>query len=325
LLLIGFPLAVGLALGTEHSWRLVNFYTARRYTQGGSYDDIEAQKRRVLTRLYDHEGADGYVAAYRDPDGSLLIQVGGKIEGTAAPDVPNAALLAYLPVAVHRDARKVLVIGLGAGVTVDVAHRIAPSVDLAEINGDVLEAVRLHGPTGLLDSVRVIRDDARNLLLKSEERWDVITSEPSYPSEYVVANLFSREFYRLASGRLAEGGVFCQWLPYYLMTNDEVTMMIKTFASVFPKATLWKVRGSMDRLLVGSMDAFSRDPGAIQERVARMAGGEGIAFDLSRDVEQVAEIARRPDVPINTDDRPRLEFSVARNIRVGDMNLVERR
>ncbi len=315
---------LGAAASGEWSFRLVNFYTMHRYIEGPSYEVLHASDRRSQERLYEHDGPDGYVAAYRGEDGHLIMQVGGKLEGTASRDVPNTLMLAYLPVAAHPAPRSMLVIGLGAGVTLDAAKRAVSDVELAEINADVIEAVRRHGPSGVLDGVTIHRADARNLLLRSEARYDVISSEPSYPTDFPVANLFTREFFELASRRLAPRGVFCQWLPYYMLTNDDVTMMVKTFASAFPHASLWKVQGSLDLLLLGSVAPFAKETDAIMRRVAELSPALTREVVLSRSPAQVADLARREDVPVNTDDRPILEFRVARNFRVGDLSVLER-
>jgi spermidine synthase len=171
--------------------------------------------------------------------------------------------------------------------------------------------------------VRIEVDDARSVLLRSEERWDVISSEPSYPTEFAVANLFTLEFYRLAAERLADGGVFCQWFPYHMLTNDDVTMMVKTFATAFPHASLWKVPESLDLLLLGSREPFAHAPEELASRVTRLNGAP-IHVMLSRAPEQIQAIRADAAVPLNTDDRPRLEFRVARNLRVGDLSLLER-
>jgi spermidine synthase len=308
------------ALRTDRGWTLINFYTAFRYRYG-SYDHNAAAHRATMQKLYEHEGADGYVAAFRVPTGHLFLQVGGKMEGTTARDMDNTLLLAALPAAAHATPRSALVIGLGAGVTLAQARRQVPDVELAEISDGVLEAIRRHGPPGVLDGVTVHRDDARHFLLETDRRWDVITSEPSYPTEFAVANLFSVEFYRLAAGRLAPGGVFCQWLPYYMLADDDVTMMVKTFATAFPHASLWKVEGSRDLLLLGSTDPFDHATDEVLARARTAVGTAAVDLKLSRTPDQIREIAARPDVPLNTDDRPRLEFAIARNFRVGDVPL----
>ena len=318
LLLVLAALAAAGARGPV-TWSLVNFYSAHRLGEELDFDTLDRGEHEQLVRLFDESTADGRVVALRDSDGNLILQVDGKVEGTGTTDRPNTLLLAYLPVAAHAGARDMLVVGLGAGVTLEAARGAVPRVELVEINRGVLEAVRRHGPPGVLDGVAVHRDDARNFLLRSERRWDVISSEPSYPTGFAVANLFTRDYFELAASRLAEGGIYCQWLPYYMLTNDDVTMMVKTFGSVFPETTLWKVAGSMDLLLLGSDRPFARAPDAVVARVRELNGGVPLAFTLSRGPGQVAEIARREDVPVNTDDHPVLEFRVARNFIAGQL------
>ncbi len=324
LLAIAYLPLGALAARAEPPWALVNYYSAHHYLDGQSFGMISASYRVMFHKLYERDGLDGHVSAFRSRDGRLMLEVGGKIEGTTALDVANALSLAFLPAAAHPSPRRMLVIGLGAGVTLEAARRAVADVELAEISGGVLEAVRRHGPPGVLDGIVTHRDDARNLLLRSDERWDIISSEPSYPTDFAVANLFTREYYALAAARLMPGGIFCQWLPYHMLTNDDVTMMVKTFASAFPHASLWKVPGSMDLLLLGSTSPFARSTGEILERTRALHGDQPFDLELSRAPEAVAAIALRPEVAVNTDDRPVLEFHVARNFRVAHLATLER-
>lgn len=322
--LLYVPALVGVWRAEPHT-DFVSIHTASRFVGGGeSYDEIRKVESDTKALLFAQDGVEARVAAYRTRDGHLVLHVGGKVEGTADADETNALLLSYLPVAAHAGARSVLVVGLGAGVTLDAARRLVPEVDLVEISDEVIEVVRRFGPPGALEGVTVHRADARNHLFRTERRYDVISSEPSYPSNLAVSNLFTADYYEIAAARLNDGGVYCQWLPYYLLTNDDVTMMVKTFASVFPYATVWKVPSSLDLLLLGSRTPFVRSPEDVRRRVAALGPPRPLEFVLSRDVAAVAQIARRTDVPINTDDLAALEFSVARNLRVGNVALVER-
>ncbi|ACM18436.1 spermine/spermidine synthase-related protein [Geotalea daltonii FRC-32] len=307
---------------TKERTTLVNFYTANR---GSSWAELPLVQSPFLesARVFHEENASGSVRAFRMPDGNLMLQVGGKIEGTLQPDIANTRLLAYLPLAAHTEPQKALIIGLGAGITVAAAKGHVPVTDLVEINPAVVRAVAHHGKKGLLDGVKVIVNDARQFLTMNDVRYDVISSEPSYPTESEVASLFSSEYYRIAAGRLNEGGVYCQWLPYYVLANDDVTMMIKTFATAFKHVMLWKVPESLDLIMLGRNIPFERGEGEIRERVHRMAG-EDLDFVLSRTPEQVAELVKDGRIPINTDDRPILEFLLARNFLMGDIARIER-
>ena len=256
--------------------------------------------------------------------GNPTFQVGGKIEGTSTSDMTNTLLLSYLPAAAHGSATNMLVIGLGAGVTLEAAKEVVPQVDLVEIHPGVIEVVRQFGPSGVLDGVPVFDDDARSYLLKTDERYDIISSEPSYPTEAGVANLFTLEYFELAASRLNEGGVYAQWLPYHILTNDDVTMMTQTFGSVFEHTYLFKIPRGLDLILVGSRQPLGRSISEIQARVeAFNAGRWPLEYVVSRTPEEVAEIVARTDQPLNTDDHPLLEFRLARNLVIGDLGRLE--
>ncbi len=310
--------------GTKVRTTLVNFYTANRGIGRGGLPMAQSDGLEKALVFYE-ENAAGSVRAFKVPDGNLMLQVGGKIEGTLQSDIPNTKLLAYLPLAAHPGPRRGLVIGLGAGITVAAAKEHLAKTDLVEINPAVVRAVARHGKKGLLDGVNIIVNDARQYLTMTENRYDIISSEPSYPTETEVASLFTVEFYRIAATKLNAGGIYCQWLPYYALANDDVTMLVKTFASAFKHVMLWKVPESLDLIMLGRNEPFDRDEVGIREQVARMSGGDQLKYVLSRTPAQVAALAGDNSIRVNTDDRPVLEFLVARNFLIGDLSKIEKK
>lgn len=328
-LLLFVPLFVATGFWCAHASQessLLNFYSIRRHLDDRlPYEAITGIDRLENREVFSSDYAEGTVKAFRQRDGSLILQVGGKVEGTSRGDLANTVLLALLPIASHPAPRDFLTVGLGAGVTLGTAKEQLRSVDLVEIHPGVLEAVSRHGRPGLLEGTPIIRNDARNYLLTTEKNYDIISSEPSYPSESSVAGLFTRDYYRLAAGRLRKDGIYCQWLPYYVLSNAEVTMMVKTFASVFPHTYIWKVTSSLDLIMVGSREPFRVTPQEIMARVREMNhSGIPLDYTLSRTPEQVQEIAARPEVPVNSDDLPLLEFATVDNMILGDLSLKER-
>ena len=317
--------AAAWAYTARHEPTLFSFYSAHRHLDDGPFATIAARYRQAYEPLLEQDYAEGRVRAIRARDGRLLLQVGGKTEGSAAWDLANTLLLAYLPLATHPEPRSMLVVGLGAGVTLGAARGNVDELELVEIHPGVIDSVSRFGRPGTLEGVRVVRNDARHHLLTTEREYDVISSAPSYPTEATVGNLFTRESFELAAERLEPGGVLAQSLPYYLLTNDDVTMMIKTFATVFPHAMLWRVPDGLDLILLGSRTPFLSGPEEIRARVAALNDSERpLDYVLSRTPEEIAEIARREEVPINTDDHPILEFRGVRNLLAGNPGMLER-
>jgi Flp pilus assembly protein TadD len=66
-----------------------------------------------------------------------------------------------------------------------------------------------------------------------------------------VAALFTQEFFTTVRGRLAPGGIFCQWAHTYDVSDADLRSIVATFHTVFPEATMW-LSGDGDLLLVGS-------------------------------------------------------------------------
>lgn len=301
---------------------LVNFYNVHRDLNGESYKEILAKQRMDMEQVFYEERPEGAVRGFKTPDGSLALQVGGKLEGTTLNDLPNTVLLAYLPIASHPAPKSFLTIGLGAGVTLGAAKDVLRDVDVVEINPGVVEAVARHGRPGLLDGTGVIIKDARNYLLTTDKKYDVISSEPSYPTETEVASLYTKEFYELAATKLAPGGIYCQWLPYYLLADRDVISQIKTFGSVFPSAQLFVVRRSNDLILIGSKEPFHYPVKELMEKVKQLNAAHHYPLDyyLSKSPEQLAKVAKEFDAPLNTDDHPVLEFNAANNFLLGNVH-----
>jgi len=107
--------------------------------------------------------------------------------------------------------------------------------------------------------------DGRRELLRSSERYDVITLEPPPPAAEGVVNLYSTDFYRLASRRLEQNGLFAQWLPIATQNDEDTRSLVRSFLDVFPHASLWTTE-MHEMLLVGSNDPMELDARRIAER-----------------------------------------------------------
>lgn len=294
----------------------LNFYGFNEGVGGKTTAEIvENDRIWQQFQVFSGEYAEGAVRAFKGGDGSFVLQVGGKVEGTGRRDIANTLLLAYLPIAYHPGPRNFLTIGLGAGLTLSAAKEHIADLHLVEINPGVVDAVARHGQPGLLDNVRVIVNDARNYLMRTDVKYDIISSEPSYPTESSVASLFTRDFYEIAASRLTPDGIYSQWLPAYLLNKADLVMMVKTFATVFPQTTLWKVESSNDLIMVGGRSLRSYPAEEILKKVQRLSmSGFPVNCTLIGTPEQAAEIVRRPDIPVNSDDRPLLEFHAVNTI-----------
>jgi spermidine synthase len=256
------------------------------------------------------------------------LHVDGKADAsTARLDMPTQVLVGHLPLLFHPEPRQVLVIGLGSGVTLgSVLRHPIERLTVVELEPAVLRASRFFdGVSGApLDDprTRLVANDARNALLLTRDRFDVIISEPSNPWMSFASTLFTREFLELARSRLRPGGVFGQWLQIYTLAPDVVRTVVATFHAVFPHAVLFRVTGG-DTVLIGSVEPFRLDRTRFLERLTappvradferievRSLGQilEGLLLDL----DDVARFAA--GAPLNTDDNGLVEFGAPRSL-----------
>jgi spermidine synthase len=166
--------------------------------------------------------------------------------------------------------------------------------------------------------------DAREVLLTTPERYDIIFSEPSNPYRAGVASLFTQEFYRAVASRLTDRGIFLQWLQAYEVDSQTIRATYATLTSVFPVVETWRTHKD-DLLLVASMNPITYDVPTLRARVEqepfstalavawRTTGLEGF---LSRFVARssLAEALALVAGPLNTDDRTLIEFAFARSV-----------
>lgn len=287
-----------------------------------SLKDYLAAARRSRV-LYDEESATGRVKVVEDADSRSLVH-DGKVEGSNAPiDGATTYMLGLLPAFSAGRPNSALVIGLGTGYTAQsLLGTELNSVEVVEINAAVPPAARLFVGDTLEKDPRYALHiaDARNYLALTDRKWDVITSEPSWPLSQGVSHLFTREFFELVRSRLEPEGTFAQWVPAYLLSRADFMMMYKTFHSVFPNTQVWAVDapgfGSNDLIFIGVNGDREVDTELVHqagESALEQVGLSGQSFHLFDAPKTLEQSLTDASVPLNTDDHPRLETRVVRN------------
>ncbi len=257
------------------------------------------------------------------PDASVppgLAEPFGRHPSDRLGDLPTQVLVAQVPLLLAPRTDRVLVVGLGSGVTLgSVLTHPVKEVECVELEDAVVQASRFFDDVSgspLRDPrVRLVVNDARNHLLVTRERYDVIVSEPSNPWVAGAASLFTRDFFDLAARRLAPDGLFCQWLQLYETTADDFRAILRSFAAVFPEVHVFRV--DTDTILVGSkggagvrLDALLARPGGGPardlERIGIVDPGDLLAHYWIGGAELRSFLAPGP---LNTDDNMLIEFA----------------
>ena len=284
------------------------------------------QRRGII---WEADGVEASVAIA--VDNGLSFMVNGKCDGNAIGDAPTQIGLGILPAALHPNPKTCFVVGLGTGETAGWLGKI-PSVqrvDAVEIEPALDEMVRrcasVNGNVFSNPKIHVTYNDAREVLLTNRQTYDIIASEPSNPYRAGIANLFTREFYKAASGRLNEGGLFIQWLQAYETDETTVFTVFATLKSVFKHVEIWQSKPD-DMLLLCSNQPFSYTGQALRQRIAeepyrtalavawRATQMEGFLAHYVAGERLVDEVSRNYVRCLNTDDHNRIEYGFARTL-----------
>lgn len=252
------------------------------------------------------------------------VLVNGKSDSSTYFDRETLRLAAHIPALLAERPRRAFVIGLGTGITsAELAlHPQIESVTVAEIAPAVVDFLPLFAEANrnlqANDKITIQVGDALRILRRSDERWDIITSEPSNPWVNGVDQLFSRDFYRLVKSRLNDGGVFLQWVQRYATNQQIMALVMQTVHSEFPHVYLFRTDSGDDLLLASehslTPERFSAVDGQLQAStaLATSLGEIGIhsAEDLQAlmDDDALHETLKRTIPGIETLDHPRLHY-----------------
>lgn len=318
------------ATGPTAAWRHTGIGAGRLQMPDRGPNGVRAAFTRPQTELvWEEEGVESSVALRAGSDYSF--QINGKTDGSALGDAGTQVMSGLVGALLHPEPHTALVIGLGTGSSAGWLADVPgiERVDVVELEPAVRRVAQWMAPVNrnALDNprLRLLFGDAREHLLTTPQTYDVVFSEPSNPYRAGISSLFTREFYRAAADRLEPGGIFLQWLQAYEVDNSVIRTAYATLGSVFPHVETWRVHRT-DLLLVASETPIPHDAERIGRRTAEepfadallyawgVSGLEGFYTGYLAGPDLAQEVAGQPDVRVNTDDRPLIEFGFVRNL-----------
>ncbi len=193
---------------------------------------------------------------------SRAIIVNGKSDSDTLGDMITLKLLAHLPALLSPERDRVMVIGLGTGVTAGelTLYPDIKEIHIAEISPEVIKAAPFfrEDTHDLLSDprIRFHLGDAFRILGRSPGKYDLIISEPSNPWTVGVDLLFTREFYSLAARRLTERGILLQWMHTYSADPAMVGMVLNTISNEFKNVQVF-LGEDKDLLILASNREFT--------------------------------------------------------------------
>jgi len=257
---------------------------------------------------------------------SLVLNNKYILGGTKKSFVANQRAQTLVPMGIHPNPRSLFYLGMGTGITADTALRYdVEKVTVCELVPEVVKAARLYlgDHVGRLfndpRAVLVI-EDGRNYLLGKQERYDLIIGDLFLPWKIGIGNLYTVEHFRTAKSKLKEEGLFVQWLALYQLSRREFLTIVNTMLQVFDSVTFWRNSFLTDRptmALIGHASPSPLKPETLIQAFQRLnPQGPALSEPLihanllllySGNLRQAGELFN--GFPVNTDDRPAIEFS----------------
>jgi spermidine synthase len=320
----------GSAAGPTAAWRHSSIGAGRADVPSNPNDIRRWENRQRRRLLWEADGKESAIGLIDGDDIAFLVN--GKSDGGAVGDSATQVMGGLVGAILHSNPRTAMVVGLGTGSTAGWLGAV-PSmerVNVVELEPVVLRVARectavnhdvLHNP-----KVQIHIADAREVLLTSRDRYDIVFSEPSNPYRAGIASLFTLEFYQAVSARLNRGGIFLQWVQAYDIDAETVRTIYATIGAVFPQVTTWRTNEG-DLLLVATQEPIVFDVARLRQRIGeepyrsalhatwRVESAEGfLSHFLAGD--RVTRAASR-GASLNTDDRTPIEFGFARSLGEG--------
>ena len=197
------------------------------------------QALQVGDILYDHRSAFQRVQVVTSPVFGRMLVLDDAVQTTERDEHVYHEMLVHLPMALHPDPRRVLIIGGGDGGTLDevLKHPVAATT-MVEIDREVVEVSRAFLPSiagRAFDDPRgrLLIDDGIAFVKGTDERFDVILVDSTDPKGPGVA-LFSEEFYRGCRRILTPSGVISVQSGSLLYQRDLMDLVARHLRAVFP-------------------------------------------------------------------------------------------
>jgi spermidine synthase len=249
---------------------------------------------------------------------------------------PITKYMAHLPLSFFEGTpHSALVVCFGMGTTyrsllswgIDVtAVELVPSVrDAFGYYFDDADAM-LRNPRG-----RIIIDDGRRFLKRTDMKFDVITIDPPPPVEAAgVSLLMSGEFYDSMKEHLNAGGIVQQWFPFgedmilYATTRAIVNSFkhVKVYRSIEGHGYHF-IASDSDLKLPAVAELASRMPAGAQRDMLEWSDGKDVRAALSTVLKQevpLGSLLTNDAAAVISDDKPYNEYFMLRRLRASFNN-----
>lgn len=184
---------------------------------------------QVDKQLYSAQSDYQRIDVFESPEFGRFLTLDGYMMLTEKDEFIYHEMITHVPMAVHKNAKKVLVIGAGDGGVLRelTRYKTLEQIDLVEIDGQVVDVCKEYlkkTACGFDDErVNVHILDGLKFIRKKEAEYDIIivdSTDPFGPGE----NLFTKEFYGNCYKALKEDGLMVNQHESPFYEEDAIAM-----------------------------------------------------------------------------------------------------
>lgn len=202
---------------------------------------------RVERQLYSAQSEFQRIDVFESKDFGRFLALDGYMMLTEKDEFIYHEMITHVPMAVHRDAEKVLVIGAGDGGVLRELCRYEQirQIDMVEIDPLVVEVCRKYLPQTACrfddPRLRLYYEDGLKFVRSRENDYDIIivdSTDPFGPGE----GLFTKEFYGNCFKALREDGIMVNQHESPFYEQDAVAMQRahKRIVGSFPLSRVYQ-------------------------------------------------------------------------------------
>ncbi len=217
----------------DHLWYF-EYYTGRNV---GLFMKIDKM-------LHSEESKIQRIDIFKNPDLGTVFALDGITMMTEKDEFTYHEMLVQVPMFLHPNPKKVLIIGGGDGGSSRevLKHDSVEKLILCEIDERVTEAAKKYLPLSEVKDdprLEIVNENGAEFIRKFKNEFDVIIVDSTDPTAGEGGHLFTEEFYKAAHDALKEDGVFSAETEDPFYDFSWLKLAYKRISKAFPIARVY--------------------------------------------------------------------------------------
>lgn len=275
------------------------------------------------------EGVMAAVSVVEDGDGVRRLRINNRQQEGSSATRRVDGRQALLPLLLHPAPQRLLFLGLGTGITSSTAAADPVlQVTAVELLPEVIAASAEFITPGE-PRPQLLAADARRHVRASGERYDLVIADNFHPARSGSGVLYTVEHFAAVRERLADGGLFCQWLPLHQLDLDSLRSIVQAFLRVYPDAQALLASNSLETPvlgLLGGREPLRFELAAVEARLAAATATSPARYGIEDAYALLGSFIAGPaalrdfagTAAANSDDRPVVAYRAPRLLYAPD-------